>query len=68
MPSKTNNSFKGIKAQKKPAKGAAILKAAENIFARKGFHAATVSDIARKAKVSEGTIYEYFSSKEELLF
>ena len=68
MPSKTNNSLKGIKAQKKPAKGAAMLKAAENIFARKGFHAATVSDIARKAKVSEGTIYEYFTSKEELLF
>lgn len=68
MPSKTNNSLKGVKAQKNPAKGAAILKAAENIFAQKGFHAATVSDIARKAKVSEGTIYEYFSSKEELLF
>jgi AcrR family transcriptional regulator len=68
MPSKTNNAMKGIKAQKNPAKGAAILKAAENIFARKGFHAATVSDIARKAKVSEGTIYEYFSSKEILLF
>jgi len=68
MPSKTNNSFKGIKAHKNPAKGAAILKAAENIFARKGFQEATISDIARKAKVSDATIYEYFSSKEELLF
>jgi AcrR family transcriptional regulator len=68
MPSKTNNATQGIKAQKNPAKGAAILKAAEHIFARKGFHAATVSDIARKANVSEGTIYEYFSSKEILLF
>ena len=68
MPRKTNNSFKGIKAQKNPAKGAAILKAAENIFAKKGFHEATISDIAKKAEVSEATIYEYFSSKEELLF
>jgi len=68
MPSKTNNSFKGIKAHKNPAKGAAILNAAENIFARKGFQEATISDIARKAKVSDATIYEYFSSKEELLF
>ena len=59
MPPKTANSFKGIKAQKNPAKGAAILKAAENIFAQKGFHAATVSDIARKAKVSEGTILSF---------
>ena len=68
MPSKMNHSLKGIKAQKNPAKGAAILKAAENIFAQKGFHEATISDIAKKAEVSEATIYDYFSSKEELLF
>jgi TetR/AcrR family transcriptional regulator, fatty acid metabolism regulator protein len=68
MPSNTDNSFKGSKAQKNPAKGAAILKAAQNIFAQKGFHEATISDIAKKAKVSDATIYDYFSSKEELLF
>ena len=68
MPSKPNNSFKGLKAQKNPAKGAIILKAAENTFAQKGFHEATISDIAKNAEVSEATIYEYFSSKEELLF
>ena len=45
-----------------------ILKAAEKIFARKGFPEATISDVAREAKVSEATIYEYFTSKEELLF
>jgi TetR/AcrR family fatty acid metabolism transcriptional regulator len=68
MPSKMNSSFKGVKAQKNPAKGAVILNAAENIFARKGFHEATISEIAKKAAVSEATIYDYFSSKEELLF
>ena len=68
MSLKPNNSFKGLKAQKNPAKGAVILKAAQNIFAQKGFHEATISDIAKKAEVSEATIYEYFSSKEELLF
>ena len=62
------NSKKNHKAHKNPAKGAAILKAAESIFAKKGFHEATISEIARKSKVSEATIYEYFSSKEELLF
>jgi len=41
---------------------------AEKIFAQKGFHEATISDIAKKAEVSEATIYDYFSSKEELLF
>ena len=56
------------KATRNPLKGSSILKAAEAIFARKGFHTATISEIAKKAKVSEATIYEYFSSKEELLF
>lgn len=45
-----------------------ILQAAEKIFARKGFHDATISDVSREARVSDATIYEYFSSKEELLF
>lgn len=45
-----------------------ILKAAERVFARKGFQESTVSDVAREAGVSEATIYEYFPSKEELLF
>lgn len=56
------------KTPKNPKRGAAIVKAAEHIFARKGFQAATVADIAKKARVSEATIYEYFSSKEDLLF
>jgi TetR/AcrR family fatty acid metabolism transcriptional regulator len=56
------------KAKKNPAKQAAILKAAERIFAGRGFHEARISDIAKEARVSESTIYEYFSTKEELLF
>jgi len=63
-----NHSSQNHKVLKNPIKGAAILKAAESIFAKKGFHEATISEIARKSKVSEATIYEYFSSKEELLF
>jgi TetR/AcrR family transcriptional regulator, fatty acid metabolism regulator protein len=45
-----------------------ILRAAEKVFARNGYQEATISDVARQAKVSEATIYEYFPSKEELLF
>jgi TetR/AcrR family transcriptional regulator, fatty acid metabolism regulator protein len=45
-----------------------ILGAAERVFALKGFQEATISDVAREAKVSDATIYEYFPSKEELLF
>ncbi len=44
------------------------MKAAEKIFAKKGFHESTIADIAKTANVSEATIYEYFNSKEELLF
>ena len=45
-----------------------IIRAAENIFAEKGYSQATISEIARIANVSEGTIYEYFKNKEDLLF
>jgi TetR/AcrR family fatty acid metabolism transcriptional regulator len=43
-----------------------ILKAAAAVFAAKGFHPATVEEIAAQAAVGKGTVYEYFSSKEEL--
>ena len=68
MASIPRNAAMQAKASKTAKKGTVILKAAQRVFAGKGFHAATISDIAKKAKVSEGTIYEYFSSKEELLF
>ena len=45
-----------------------ILQAAERTFAQKGYQEATISDVAREARVSDATIYEYFTSKEELLF
>jgi AcrR family transcriptional regulator len=45
-----------------------ILKAAERVFAQKGFNQSTISEVAHQAGVSDATIYEYFSTKEELLF
>jgi TetR/AcrR family fatty acid metabolism transcriptional regulator len=44
-----------------------ILDAAVRVFARKGFHATRVSEIAGAAGVADGTIYLYFASKEALL-
>jgi AcrR family transcriptional regulator len=44
-----------------------ILGAAVRVFARKGFHASRVGDIAEEAGVSHGLLYHYFSSKDELL-
>lgn len=43
-----------------------ILAAALKVFSEKGYHAANVSDVAAEAGVSQGTIYWYFESKEEL--
>src|SRR5713101_8020277 len=44
-----------------------ILQAAVKVFARKGYFAAKVSEIARKAGVADGTIYLYFRNKEDIL-
>ena len=46
---------------------AAILEAAIETFAQRGFHHARVSDVARQAGVADGTIYLYFKSKDDLL-
>ena len=43
-----------------------ILEAALQVFAEKGYHNARVSDVAARVGVSQGTIYWYFQSKEEL--
>jgi TetR/AcrR family fatty acid metabolism transcriptional regulator len=45
-----------------------IMDAALRIFAEKGFQNATITEISKKAGVSEATIYEYFGTKEDLLF
>ena len=45
-----------------------IMKAARELFARQGFHDTTLEDIARHAEFGKGTIYNYFSSKEDLFY
>jgi AcrR family transcriptional regulator len=44
-----------------------ILDAAIRVFARQGFHACRVSDIAREAGVAYGLVYHYFDTKEQVL-
>jgi AcrR family transcriptional regulator len=44
-----------------------LLHAAIRVFARKGFHASRVGDIAEEAGVAHGLLYHYFRSKEEVL-
>jgi AcrR family transcriptional regulator len=44
-----------------------ILDAAVRVFARQGFHATRVSDVADEAGVAYGLVYHYFRSKDEVL-
>jgi AcrR family transcriptional regulator len=43
-----------------------LVAAARVVFERDGFHDARLADVTREAKVSTGTLYNYFQSKEEL--
>jgi TetR/AcrR family transcriptional regulator, fatty acid metabolism regulator protein len=44
-----------------------IINAATKVFAKKGFFNARISDIAKEAKVADGTIYLYFNNKFDIL-
>jgi TetR/AcrR family transcriptional regulator, fatty acid metabolism regulator protein len=55
------------RAKAVPDRRRAILDAAVRVFARQGFHACRVSDIADEAGVAYGLLYHYFPSKEEVL-
>jgi AcrR family transcriptional regulator len=49
-----------------PLRREAILTAAEEVFARHGYHGAALEDIAQTAGISKALIYEHFASKREL--
>ena len=44
-----------------------IITSATKVFAKKGFFNARISDIAKEAKVADGTIYLYFNNKFDIL-
>jgi len=50
-----------------PPKREAILRAAIDVFAERGYFNAQVADVARSAGVAAGTVYLYFRSKDDLL-
>jgi AcrR family transcriptional regulator len=45
-----------------------LIRAAIKVFGAKGFHQTTVRDIGRAARLTQGTIYNYVRSKEDILF
>src|SRR6185312_10174193 len=45
----------------------AILDAAEVVFAERGFHGARIQDIAERARIAVGTVYNHFAQKDDVL-
>jgi AcrR family transcriptional regulator len=45
-----------------------IIAGAIKVFKEKGYHKATIREIAEEAKISPGSIYDYFNSKDDILY
>jgi AcrR family transcriptional regulator len=52
--------------QEKSQRRDEIIAAAKKVFARNGFHATTIADIAKEADLAYGSVYWYFDSKDDL--
>jgi len=60
---RTSKQFEEIREEKR----ALIMDTALDLFANKGFHSTSIQDIAEKAGISKGLLYNYFDSKEDLI-
>lgn len=56
------------KERERLARRGEIFAAAERVFAQKGYHSATMDEIARQAELAKGTIYLYFENKRDLFY
>lgn len=63
----TDSKLDPIQEQMIAARREQIIDAAAIVFAEKGFHRATIKDIAKQAGIADGTIYNYFENKTALM-
>lgn len=63
MSPRSTKQFEEMREEKKDL----IMENAMELFAHQGFHATSISQIAKKARISKGLMYNYFTSKDELL-
>ncbi|HRL12011.1 MAG TPA: TetR/AcrR family transcriptional regulator [Aggregatilineales bacterium] len=64
----TSSNPKSLKTEQREARAARILQAAQELLLDKGYHAASMDEIAAHVGISKGTLYLHFKSKEALLF
>src|SRR5512132_3041108 len=58
----------GLRERKKQRTRELIAETARRLFSERGFERITVAEIARAAEVSEQTVFNYFGTKEDLVF
>src|SRR5215210_4521115 len=61
-------SEQGLRERKKQRMRELIAETARRLFVERGFDAVTVAEVARVADVSEKTVFNYFPTKEDLVY
>jgi AcrR family transcriptional regulator len=62
------NAEPGLRERKKERTRRLIAETAHRLFAERGFEAVTVAEVAQAADLSEGTVFNYFPTKEDLFY
>jgi len=55
-----------VRSAKKESRREQILASAAKVFAKKGYHETSISDICKKADIARGTVYLYFTNKRDI--
>jgi AcrR family transcriptional regulator len=67
MPERSRSRAPGRREQQTALRERRILRAAQELFGRRGYHETAMEQVARRAGLAVGTIYNYFPSKAELV-